>query len=173
MKWCDTSSEHRTTTTVLSEWYILLMDVKWFSPVPCLNTFQCKFKNAELSCGRVIMHVHMLKLAAYPFNIFFFFFGPDSLLCLGSFGSHPFRHNGIHSRKIIKTQFRDCFYNQQPGAPLFFFYYFSNQSRSISFPLSIKDCFPSAVLLMQGSLRPPRVSLLRKTFSSLDSSMHN
>lgn len=121
--------------------------------------------------SRVIMHVHMLKLAAYPFNIFFP--GPDSLLCLGSLCSHPFRHNGIHSRKIIKIQFRDCFYNQQPGAPLFFFYYFSNQSRSISFPLSIKDCFPSAVLLMQRSLRPPRVSLLRKTFSSLCSSMHN
>lgn len=47
VEWCDTSSEHLMTATILSEWYILLMVIEWFTPR--LNTFQCKFKNAELA----------------------------------------------------------------------------------------------------------------------------
>lgn len=50
---------------------------------------------------------------------------------------------GNHKDTIQKL----CFYNQKLEAPLFF-YYFSNQSHSISFPLRAQDCFPSAVLLM-------------------------
>lgn len=86
----------------------------------------------------------MLKWVAYPFNVFsgqtrFSVWVPLAPLHSDVMAFIP----GNHKDTIQRL----CFYNQKLGAPLFF-YYFSNQSRSISFPLSVKDCFPSAVLLI-------------------------
>lgn len=68
---------------------------------------------------------------------------------------------------------RLCFYNQKLGAPLFFLLFFPIKATVFHSPLSVKDCFLSAVSLLQCRLQPSRVSLQRKTFSPLDSSTHN